>query len=78
VVLRNFEGVITTYDEPENYASRICDGHCETCQLELNLNEGEERESLGIERLLSDENDTICLVPEDNDRIQRRDENENV
>lgn len=76
VVLRNFEGVITTYDEPENYSSRICDGRCDTCQLELNLGEGEEREPLGIEKLLSDENDTICLVPEDNDRIQRRDVSE--
>jgi len=29
VVLRNFEGVITTYSEPESYTD---DCHCEACQ----------------------------------------------
>ncbi|MDD3320433.1 MAG: lysine 2,3-aminomutase [Paludibacter sp.] len=78
VVLRNFEGVITTYEEPRNYETSLCDGNCSDCKLELNLGEGEEREAVGIEKLLSDENDTICLVPEDNERIQRREDNENT
>lgn len=30
VVLRNYEGVITTYTEPENYEESIC--HCSECQ----------------------------------------------
>ncbi|NDP21524.1 MAG: lysine 2,3-aminomutase [Paludibacter sp.] len=76
VVLRNYEGVITTYQEPDNYVSNLCDGNCDKCKLELDIREGEEYESVGIERLLSDDNETICLVPEDNDRLQRRTDNE--
>jgi lysine 2,3-aminomutase len=74
VVLRNYEGVITTYKEPDNYKSILCDGNCDDCKLELNVSEGAEYEAVGIEKLLSDENETICLVPEDNDRFNRRTE----
>ncbi len=77
VVLRNYEGVITTYEEPDNYDNKLCDRNCDNCVLELNLDEGNEYEAIGIEKLLSDENDTICLVPENNERIQRRDDTEN-
>jgi len=76
VVLRNYEGVITTYQEPENYDKKQCERNCEDCKLELNLDEGNEYEAIGIEKLLSDENDIICLVPENNERIQRRDDAE--
>ncbi len=76
VVLRNYEGVITTYKEPDSYEPKMCDRDCDNCKLELNINEVDESESIGIEKLLSDSNDTITLVPEDNERIHRRDEPE--
>ena len=75
VVLRNYEGVITTYKEPDSYEPRMCNRDCEKCDLELNLNEVDESEAIGIEKLLSDSNRTISLIPEDNERIQRRDDN---
>ena len=75
VVLRNYEGVITTYKEPDSYEARLCDRDCATCDLELNLEEGSEFQSLGIEKLLSDADDSISLIPEDNERISRRGEN---
>ena len=72
VVLRNYEGVITTYKEPDSYEARLCDRDCANCDLELNLEEGSEFQSLGIEKLLSDADDSISLIPEDNERISRR------
>lgn len=75
VILRNYEGVITTYKEPDSYEARVCDRNCDTCTLDLNLKEGNEMEAVGIEKLLSDHDDTISLVPENNDRLQRRDDN---
>lgn len=76
VVLRNYEGVITTYKEPDSYEQKMCDRNCDDCNLDLNLNEIDESEAIGIEKLLSDSCDTISLIPEDNERLQRRDENE--
>jgi len=75
VVLRNYEGVITTYKEPDSYEPKMCDRDCENCSLELNLNEADESEAIGIEKLLADSSDIISLIPEDNERIQRREEN---
>lgn len=73
VVLRNYEGVITTYKEPDSYEAKTCDRNCESCNLDLNLRENEDQEvAIGIEKLLSNSNDTISLIPEDNERIQRR------
>ena len=72
VVLRNYEGVITTYKEPENYENKFCDRDCKNCNLELNLNESDEIQALGIEKLLADSNDSISLIPEDNARHNRR------
>ncbi len=76
VILRNYEGVITTYKEPDNYKTNICNDDCENCALELNLSETDETEAIGIEKLLSNANDTIALIPEDNERIQRRNNND--
>lgn len=76
VVLRNYEGVITTYKEPESYEAKMCDRNCDSCNLELKLTEADETDFLGIEKLLSDADDTISLIPSDNERLQRRDENE--
>jgi lysine 2,3-aminomutase len=75
VVLRNYEGVITTYKEPDSYESKMCNRDCDNCDLDLNLTGIDESEAIGIERLLSDSCDTISLIPEDNERLQRRDDN---
>ena len=72
VILRNYEGVITSYKEPSDYKDRECDRNCTNCNLELNIKEGEEVNAIGIEKLLSDSNDTISLIPSNNERIQRR------
>jgi lysine 2,3-aminomutase len=75
VVIRNYEGVITTYKEPDSYEPRMCDRNCDECNLELDIDEADETRAIGIEKLLSDSYDTISLIPEDNARIQRRDNN---
>lgn len=71
VVLRNYEGVITTYNEPANYKSISCDRNCEKCPLVLKL-EKDEKKWIGVEKLLTDADNTISLVPEGNIRIKRR------
>ncbi|MEA2012971.1 MAG: lysine 2,3-aminomutase [Verrucomicrobiota bacterium] len=73
VVLRNYEGVITTYKEPDSYKPIFCDRQCDKCELELSLDDATEYSSTGIEKLLSHHDETIALVPEDNDRLNRRD-----
>lgn len=73
VVLRNYEGVITTYKEPDNYEPSFCDRSCESCRLQLSLDDATEYKSIGIEKLLSDHDETITLVPEGNERIGKRD-----
>lgn len=74
VILRNYEGIITTYNEPESYETKFCDRDCDNCNLDLNLKEIDERKAIGIERLLSDYDSTISLVPDNNERHNRRDE----
>ncbi len=75
VILRNYEGVITSYQQPDNYQNTTCDRNCAQCNLELDLQEGTEQNAIGIERLLSDYDDAISLIPAGNKRIQRRDDN---
>lgn len=75
VILRNYEGVITTYKEPDSYEPKNCNRDCNNCDLDLNLKEIDEADAVGIEKLLSDSCDTISLIPEDNERLQRRDDN---
>ena len=74
VVLRNYEGVITTYQEPDSYEPKFCDRKCDACDLRLKLEDGEETEVTGIERLLADCDETISLTPAENQRMERRDE----
>ena len=74
LILRNYEGMIATYTEPDNYQSTICNNDCEKCTLQIVQNDGDDLQTIGIERLLSDTNDTTTLIPEDNERIQRRNE----
>jgi lysine 2,3-aminomutase len=70
VVLRNFEGVITTYQEPETYENFF--GVNEN-NISSMLEGAEEYQAIGIEKLLSDLDETISLVPENTERIERRD-----
>lgn len=74
VVLRNYEGVITTYQEPDSYEEKFCDRKCSDCELQLKLDDGEETDVTGIEKLLSDCDETISLTPAENPRMERRDE----
>ena len=75
VILRNYEGVITTYKEPDSYEPTFCNRKCDECDLQLNLEEASETANIGIQMLLSDEDKTISLTPADNARYDRRDEN---
>lgn len=71
VILRNFEGVITTYSEPESYEAKFCDRDCKSCNLQLKEDDATEQ-CIGIEKLLSDSDDTQSLTPSDNSRMERR------
>lgn len=75
VILRNYEGVITTYKMPTNYESNDCDLECDKCNLELDL-EGKDKDfaTIGISKLLCDYEDDITLVPQDLDRTIRNTE----
>lgn len=42
--------------------------------LHLKLDPATEDKAIGIEKLLADYDEAIALTPEDNDRLQRRDE----
>ena len=75
VVLRNYEGVITTYKEPDSYEPIFCDRNCDECALQLKLDEVDETKAIGIEKLLTDANDEISLVPNGNTRLERRAKN---
>lgn len=72
VVLRNYEGVITTYKEPDSYEPIFCDRNCKECKLQLKLEGAQEINALGVEKLLCDYDDTISLTPENTDRLNRR------
>lgn len=72
VILRNYEGVITTYKEPESYRQVYCDRKCDDCHLQLKLDDAAEYKGVGIAKLLADYDDTTSLVPEDNARMERR------
>lgn len=78
VVLRNYEGVITSYQQPDEYKPTTCDRNCADCKLELNLKDGEDMDAIGIEQLLSDYDKTISLIPADNERFKRRNEHKVV
>jgi len=72
VVLRNYEGVISTYKEPDSYQPYFCDRNCEDCDLQLKLDEAEEFKAVGIAKLLADFDKTIALIPKNTERIKRR------
>ncbi len=64
VILRNYQGVITSYNEPESYVSAFCDRKCSNCNLRLKVDSAPEYRSEGIEKLLSSD-PTIALTPSD-------------
>lgn len=72
VILRNYEGVITTYKEPDSYEPTFCNRDCQNCDLQLKLEDADESRSIGIARLLDDYEKTISLIPEKNERHLRR------
>lgn len=72
VVLRNYEGIITTYKEPDSYHEYFCDRNCKECNLQLNLDGADDFNVVGIAKLLSDFDKTIALTPRDTERIKRR------
>lgn len=72
VVLRNYEGVITTYKEPDSYEPIFCDRNCDECTLQLNTDDAREYAATGIEKILSDYDKQISLTPIGNKRINRR------
>jgi lysine 2,3-aminomutase len=77
VVLRNYEGVITTYKEPDSYEQVFCDRNCTDCQLQLKVEDAGEEKAVGIAQLLSDDEEIISLIPDSNERLGRRNGNGN-
>jgi lysine 2,3-aminomutase len=77
VVLRNFEGIITTYDEPTDYKDMFKDLDPNDLSTALKLEAATEYKAIGIEKLLSHHNDTISLIPENTERMERREEYNN-
>jgi len=73
VILRNYEGVITTYKEPDAYEPIFCDRNCHECKLQLKLDDAEEYKAVGISKLLSDFDKIDSLIPENTQRLERRD-----
>lgn len=72
VVLRNYEGMFSTYREPDRYNAIFCDRNCKNCSLQLPVQPADESQAQGIEMLLSDYDETITLVPDGTERIKRR------
>ncbi|MDX8549863.1 lysine 2,3-aminomutase [Methanospirillum sp. J.3.6.1-F.2.7.3] len=73
VVLRNYEGMCTTYQEPSSYEGVTCDLRCESCVLQHSIDEESAgKRAQGIEALLSDYENDITILPADLDRISRR------
>jgi lysine 2,3-aminomutase len=74
VVLRNYEGIITTYHEPDSYEPIFCERNCDKCSLLLKLDEADETKAIGIEKLLTDADSETSLIPNGNERLERRDQ----
>ena len=72
VVLRNYEGVITTYREPDHYEEPDCEYKCEECGIQSEAEDW--NKEICISSLLSDSDEGISLIPADNERFQRREE----
>lgn len=75
VILRNYEGVICSYKEPDSYEPVFCDRDCANCTLELKTEGSEYLPPVGIEKLLADYDEETSLIPSDNERMNRRSDN---
>jgi lysine 2,3-aminomutase len=70
VVLRNYEGVITIYNEPE-HRETTCPPTCRYC--DENLSKGQRwAPDVGIGKLFNHTNKVVSLVPEGTERQERR------
>ncbi len=72
VVLRNYEGVITTYTEPDSYKAMKCNENCCKCSMTADCQDTDDSKIIGIARLLSDRNESITIAPESARRLGRR------
>ncbi|MDK2928599.1 MAG: lysine 2,3-aminomutase [Methanococcus sp.] len=70
VILRNYEGIITSYVEPSDYGG--CSKNCDTCDR-MCIGDFEINQT-GIEKLITDVDSSISLIPENNERVARRDD----
>lgn len=71
VILRNYEGVITTYTMPFLEQTDECDLKCDNCTHQLDIDKEEEYYNIGIARLLSDYEEEFTLIPENLERDKR-------
>ena len=67
VVLRNFEGVITTYNEPEHYAASKSQQPWRDA-----MKRRENGAPIGVTKLLAGDDKTMSLIPQDTERFNRR------
>ena len=72
VVLRNFEGLISTYRVPDNYEQNSCKLECDTCDLTLDLEIKQKSE--GVAELLDDYTSEFTITPKDLVRGRRRED----
>lgn len=63
VVLRNYEGQITTYNEPECYTNNNCDNNCEQCKLHKSL-ESTGTKPAEIEKMVNVFDDNKLVLPD--------------
>lgn len=70
VILRNYEGVICSYEEPLNYKIRNCLNGCSECDLYPSLISRRKDDAIGLEKLLY--NNILSLIPRGNNRLKRR------
>jgi lysine 2,3-aminomutase len=66
-ILRNFEGTITVYTEPEDQGSN-CPPECSVCDNPLE-DEAAKQKEIGLQQLFSEENDTISLQSSERDYV---------
>ena len=71
VVLRNYEGVITTYTEPDSYKAMKCEENCCQCKQAFKSDCMEGAVATGIARLLSDLDETISIAPKITNHFRR-------
>ncbi|MDX9800225.1 MAG: lysine 2,3-aminomutase [Spirochaetia bacterium] len=75
IILRNYEGVITTYTEPQSYHTSYCDNNCRDCRIDFSDSWKKNMDSVGIEKLLCEYDKANTLIPGNNPRLMRREEN---